>query len=331
MQTGSLPLTDDTLRSMRMVKTFKSVPAASGTATKTRILDMDFDDSGDYSVCSLSDESIKVFDCLQGKEKKLLLSKKYGIHYLRFAHTSTSIIHSSTKEDDTIRYLSLHDNRYLRYFKGHKARVTGLDVSPVDDTVISAGMDDTVRLWDLRSSACQGVTHIRGRPSVAFDPQGLIFALGIAGESIRFYDLRSYEQGPFGIVPTAGQSSFFGGGQTERWASMKFSNNGTDMLVSNTKGMIYVIDSVEYRLKFIINGIPNTDNAPLAASFSPDGRYILSGTGAGTVGAWRASDGTPVAELQGPRSVVTHAEFNPRRLMMITAGVEVGMWIPSFD
>ena len=55
---------------------------------------------------------------------------------------------------DAIRYMSAHDNKYLQYFKGHTGRVTSLEVSPVDDTFISAALDNTVRLWDLNSKDC---------------------------------------------------------------------------------------------------------------------------------------------------------------------------------
>lgn len=60
---------------------------------------------------------------------------------------------------DTIRYLSLHDNSYIRYFKGHKGRVHSLEVSPLGDWVLSGSDDNTVRLWDLRSPSCQVRNH----------------------------------------------------------------------------------------------------------------------------------------------------------------------------
>lgn len=73
---------------------------------------------------------------------------------------------------DGIRYLSLHDNNYVRYFKGHKKkcvlpcsphhssslgepRVVSLQMSPQDDTFLSGATDDTVRLWDLRTQNAQ--------------------------------------------------------------------------------------------------------------------------------------------------------------------------------
>lgn len=40
--------------------------------------------------------------------------------------------------DQWIRYLSTHDNSYLRYFKGHESTVTSLCMSPRSDTFLSA-------------------------------------------------------------------------------------------------------------------------------------------------------------------------------------------------
>lgn len=34
-------------------------------------------------------------------------------------------------------------------------RVTSLEMSPMDDTFLSASEDDTVRMWDLRSNTAQ--------------------------------------------------------------------------------------------------------------------------------------------------------------------------------
>lgn len=39
--------------------------------------------------------------------------------------------------DHSLRYLAVHDNRYLRYFQGHTARVTTLCMSPKSDAFIS--------------------------------------------------------------------------------------------------------------------------------------------------------------------------------------------------
>lgn len=37
-----------------------------------------------------------------------------------------------------LRYHSLHDNQYLRYFKGHTGRITTIAMSPKNDMFMSA-------------------------------------------------------------------------------------------------------------------------------------------------------------------------------------------------
>ncbi len=66
---------------------------------------------------------------------KRIYSRKYGCGLARFTHRSNNILHSSTVGDgitcihrsrsdelDVIRYLSVHDNKYLQYFRGHTGR-----------------------------------------------------------------------------------------------------------------------------------------------------------------------------------------------------------------
>ena len=111
--------------------------------------------------------------------------------------------------------MSLKENKYIRYFGGHDKSVVTLAMNPADDTFLSGSLDKTIRLWDLRSNHCQvtmrdqqlnflnhnlllqGLMKLSGRPVAAFDPDGLIFAAGINSDSVKLYDLRSFDKGPF--------------------------------------------------------------------------------------------------------------------------------------
>lgn len=49
--------------------------------------------------------------------------------------------------------------------------------------------------------ACQGLMHLTGRPVAAFDPEGLIFGAGVNSESVKLYDLRSFDKVlPIGLI-----------------------------------------------------------------------------------------------------------------------------------
>ena len=47
--------------------------------------------------------------------------------------------------------------------------------------------------------------QLAGRPVAAFDPEGLIFAAGINSESVKLYDLRSFDKGPFSSFKFSGK------------------------------------------------------------------------------------------------------------------------------
>ena len=111
-------------------------------------------------------------------------------------------------------------------------------MSPVDDKFLSGSLDQTIRLWDLRHPVCLGVMHLTGRPVANFDPEGLIFAAGIGSDTIKLYDLRSFEKGPFSNFKIGKEP-----GSTTEWTGLKFSLDGKYILVSTNGSMIKVIDA----------------------------------------------------------------------------------------
>ncbi|CAI5499407.1 unnamed protein product [Closterium sp. Naga37s-1] len=435
-----------------------------------------------------------------------------GVDQVIFTHHPSAVLYSSKNGlDESLRYLSLYDNRYLRYFKGHRdkttalfsspldyavplisrpalccppsnrlspflARVVSLCMSPKNDSFLSGALDHTVRLslprslssiptlspksdaregaassgirsagarlltlalgrpavaFDQQGLVCsplpcaappirspsshplnpsfpthspgsharegaassgirsagarlltlalfpnappilphipwisrivpsshlpptQGLMRVRGRPAVAFDQQGLVFAVAMGGGAVKLFDARSYEKGPFDTMLVGGDEdegpfdtmlvggdededegpfdTMLVGGDEDEVTSIKFSNDGNQILVCTLNGRIYLLDAFEGQKLHTLCVVPDIDGAPLEASFSPDAKYVVSGSGDGTVKAWSATTGAQVATWGNHAGVPSVVKWAPRRLMFATASVLLALWIPDLS
>ena len=66
----------------------------------------------DWKISRQFDNLIK----LQGTESRVVNSQKYGVDLVHFTHAKNAVVYASNKEgkDQAVRYLSLHDNKYLK-------------------------------------------------------------------------------------------------------------------------------------------------------------------------------------------------------------------------
>ncbi|CAL8090265.1 unnamed protein product [Orchesella dallaii] len=312
----AIELVDQVVCGLRVAKVFRE-------NTET-INSVDFNSGGDLMISAADDDQIIIYDCENGTIKRNLKSKKYGVSMIRFTHSRNTVIHGSTKIDDTIRYLSLYDNKYIRYFSGHTNKVTSLCMSATDDLFLSASLDKTLQLWDLRSPNCEGMMHLQGKPIAAFDPEGLIFAAGMNSECIKLYDLRSFDKGPF--------SSFRLPHEKYEWASLHFSPNGKQIMLTITgSSMIRIIDAFGGTpLHSMADHKPTQSTYSPQACYSPDSKYIFMGAEDGKIHVWNVETGHKVIILNGdhPRPL-TCVQFNPKYMMMASACTDMSFWLPK--
>ncbi|XP_058102916.1 protein ANTHESIS POMOTING FACTOR 1 isoform X2 [Magnolia sinica] len=317
MQISLTELDDETVRSMSVGAVF---PDYVG-----KINSIDFHRTEDLLVTASEDDSVRLYNTANATLLKTTYHKKHGADRICFTHHPSSIICSSRynlDSSESLRYLSMYDNRCLRYFKGHKERVVSLCMSPINDSFMSGSLDHSVRLWDLRVNACQGIMRLRGRPTVAYDQQGLVFAVAMEGGAIKLFDSRSYDKGPF--------DTFLVGGDTAEVCDIKFSNDGKSMLLTTTNNHIYVLDAYggEKRCGFSLEPSPNST---VEATFTPDGQYVVSGSGDGTLHAWSISRRNEVASWNTSVGVAACLKWAPRRAMFVTASTVLAFWIPDYS
>ncbi|KAJ8440772.1 hypothetical protein Cgig2_005503 [Carnegiea gigantea] len=172
-------LDDETVRSMSVAAVF---PDFGG-----KINSIDFHRTSDLLVTAGDDDSVRLYDIVNAKLLKTTYHKKHGADRICFTHHPSSVVCSSKynlETGESLRYLSMYDNRCLRYFKGHKerfeklsfhalismmnlfhsanvcrfyisCRIVSLCMSPINDSFMSGSLDHSVRIWDLRVNACQ--------------------------------------------------------------------------------------------------------------------------------------------------------------------------------
>ncbi|WPG99510.1 Hypothetical protein R9X50_00232500 [Acrodontium crateriforme] len=345
----------DILPNFRPTRQFKAPPNNSYTS-------IDFDNSGEFLLLSRTDDTIQLFNVKAGAHAKELKSQKYGSALARFTHHSTSILYASTKVDDGIRYLSMHDNTFIRYFKGHEGRVTSLSMSPGSDNFLTASMDNTVRLWDIRSPNAQGMLNFDSPYLACYDPSASIFAVGSPPtHTVLLYDLKNYDKPPFAtfdLFEIEKRYAPYGQKVGKGWTAMEFSNNGKYFLISTNGPGHYLLDAYSGELVHYLHrssGLSgrlapgDATNGPDAvyksagevytqgdATFTPDGRYVISGGGTQTgILIWDCQETPksdnilePISELPSSQSAAVVA-YNPRHNLIASADKEVLMWLPD--
>lgn len=311
-----MKLDEDRLKNFQVARSFNR---------DKRINHIDFSHDGKRLITSSDDDSIVIYDCEKAVEKHVIRSQKYGADLAHFTHADNTIVFASNREgrEHSLRYMSIHDNKFLRYFCGHTAKVVSLSLSPVDDTLISGSLDKSVRMWDLRSPDCIGLMQCPGRPVVAFDPEGLIFAVGLQSEQIKLYDLRGFDKGPFSTFKYKQESGC-------DWTGIKFSLDGKLMLLTTNGTVTRICDAFEGKPLYTLSGYQNNKGQPLEASFSPDSQFVLGGSTDGRIHIWRTDTGQRRCILTGEHSgPVACVQFNPRHMMFASACSSLNFWAPD--
>lgn len=323
------------------------------------ITSLDFDDAGQYLISSGIDKSIQLYDCQKGLHIKDIQSQKYGAHVARFTHKELNCLYASTPEDttnkenldlNTIRYLSLNNNQYIRYFKGHKLQVSSIEVNPIDNTFLSSSFDGTVKLWDLKSSSAVGNLEIVRNSIIGYDPQGIIFGIGIVKKDekkgvIKLYDLKNFDKMPFlrieiPVLPN------------QIWNKMEFSNNGKLILISTDSPEHYILDSFLGEILAIIRlAISSNPDSSMnwmqfkypytgCCTFSPCGKYVFVGNPKNIINIYDVSNlqpsgnGRPVILSRTTNFLQTNncglpkiVSFNPKLLELASADTTVTLWL----
>lgn len=102
----------------------------------------------EYSTCGkffsyTADSSLKIHSTSIPAVLKNIITVK--IDTMKYFQKNTLIY----SKDNSIFYLSVYDNKYLRSFEGHNDSISSLSVDQHNDRFMSVGTD-TIKIWDIR-------------------------------------------------------------------------------------------------------------------------------------------------------------------------------------
>ena len=175
--------------------------------------------------------------------------------------------------------------------------MTSIAFSPDDLLLASGSIDNTIKLWDVRSRTL--VATLEGHSdvvrSVAFSPDGSLLASGSEDKTVKLWDMRSRT-----LVATLEGHSY-------DVNSVAFSPDGTLLASGSNDSTIKLWDVKSRTLVATLEGASSEVNS---IAFSPDGLLLASGSYR-TVKLWDVRSRTLVATLEGHSWYVRSVAFSP--------------------
>eukprot|EP01135_Chromosphaera_perkinsii_P003965 Nk52_evm8s265 gene=Nk52_evmTU8s265 len=303
--------------------------------------DMCFSDNGERLVVSHGKDMIHVYNCLSSQQhQRGIPSKKYGVNLVRFTHGLETLIHTSTLQNNDIRYLTLQEGKYERYFSGHDDRVTSLNMCCEDDSFMSTSIDGTLRMWELRSARCVAVLKCGGHPLAAYSKDSMVFCVGFKKQyshELLLYDKKNFGDGPFTVASERAKASSAKGNFDYlsnlhvSWTELKFSNHGKYILITTDGGVAYLVDAFEGTCQ-VATGIDNSKRKNLKGDFCPNDEYFLIGSGDnGNITIFKTETCEAVHVLKGEEgrdSYCRQVLMNPAYYVMASSSKVLGLWLP---
>lgn len=282
---------------------------------------MAYSDDGNGLIVSAEDV-ILVYDLTDGSKAKPIESKKYGVDQLEYLTVETCI--HSDPTGGIIRLLNIPKKSYTRYYHGHTQKIRTIRSNPTHrERFLSSSDDGDIRMFDTRTHDNYGLIHALHPALVAYDPEGIIFAVATKSETIRLFDVRSFDLGPFSTLRIMKNDD-------DEWTNIEFSPCGMFILVSTKASGVKWIDAFTGKLIHNFSEHKNPNHIPLRATMTPDSGYVIVGSADRNIYIYSTESGNVAGKLKTSYPEPSHiVGFNQKQFMLTTLGRDVLLWAPE--
>ncbi|XP_022642007.1 WD repeat-containing protein 44-like [Vigna radiata var. radiata] len=207
----------------------------------------------------------------------------------------------SSSMDKTVRLWNLETRSCLYRFP-HSDYVTCIQFNPLkDDVFISGSLDARVRIWSIPERHVVDWIDLNEMvTALSFTPDGQGAIVGTHKGGCRTYSTKDCKLTQTGTIEISQKKS-----QLRKVTGFQFvPGKPSEILVTSADSRIRILEGSEVVQKY--KGFRNA-NSQIAASFSPDGRYIISASEDSEVYVWKHEDHRSAGSGKFKSMLVTRA------------------------
>jgi WD40 repeat protein len=258
------------------------------------------------------DDTVRVWDAASWTLLRMLEGHKRDVTSVAWSPDGRYL--ASGSDDRTVRVWDAGTGRLLRTLTGHTGRAQSVAWSPDGRYLASGSRGNTACVWDAASGTLLRTLegHTSGVNSVAWSPDGRYLASGSADGTVRIWGINRTASAatptPVAIsaenLDRVTELRRLGRGYINH---IQYSPDGRTLAVASSIG-IWLYDAQNFERAPRLIG-ENTSASSVA--WSPDGRFLASGSSDDTVRVWDAASGTLLRTLKGHTSGVNSVAWSP--------------------
>jgi len=286
-------------------RTFDRIPPSVELTTLTgssSVWDIAFSTDGKYLASGSRDNTVKVYRTDSFQETKTLTGHSSDVLSISFSPNGKYL--ASGSEDKTIKVYQTEGFDEIKTLTVASS-VWTIAFSPDDKYLVSGSRDNTVKVY--RTEGFQEIStiltgHSYGVSSVLFSPNGRYLASGSGDSTVKIYQMDSLLQET--VKKTYGMSSILH--KIERFLDEMF------VWICPLSALLNPFMSQLFRRKGIeIATLTGHSDCVNSVAFSPDNKYLASGSIDNTVKVYRTDNFQEIKTLTEHSNSVNSVVFSP--------------------